>query len=326
MSRPVIAISMGDPAGIGPEVALGAIASPAVRRRVAPLLVGDLGVFRETAKRLELRLELAVRGDHGRAVPVEVTSLLTAADRRPARPTPKGGDAAYQAIVGAIDLVRRGEAAAMVTAPISKANLHAAGHAVPGHTELLAERARAKRVRMMMAAPDLRVVLATTHVAIADLPARITRRCVLDTLLTTDEAMRRQFRIRRPRIAVCGLNPHAGEGGLFGREDERVIRPAIAEARRRHIDAVGPLPADTLFAQARGGAYDAVVCMYHDQGLAPFKLIHFADGVNVTLGLPFVRTSPDHGTAFDIAGKGKADASSMIAATLLAARLASPST
>jgi 4-hydroxy-L-threonine phosphate dehydrogenase PdxA len=153
-------------------------------------------------------------------------------------------------------------------------------------------------------------------------PRLLTRKLVLDTITTTDEALRHRFGVRRPRLAVCGLNPHAGEDGLFGREDQRVIAPAVADARRRRIDAVGPLPADTIFAHALRGEYHAVVCMYHDQGLAPFKLIHFEDGVNVTLGLPFVRTSPDHGTAFDIAGKGKADPSSMIAAVALAARLA----
>jgi len=290
-----------------------------------PLLVGDLGVFRDTAKRLRLAVDFTARGTESksaRALPVEVTSSLAANERRPARPTPAGGDAAYRAILASVDLVRGGDAAAMVTAPINKANLNAAGHDVPGHTELLAALTRARRVRMMMAAPDLRVVLATTHVAIADLPARLTRAVVLDTILTADEALRRDFAVRRPRLAVCGLNPHAGEDGLFGKEDARAIAPAIAAARQRRIDALGPLPADTVFAPARRGLYDAVVCMYHDQGLAPFKLIHFADGVNVTLGLPFVRTSPDHGTAFDIAGKGTADASSMIAALRLAGQLA----
>jgi 4-hydroxythreonine-4-phosphate dehydrogenase len=165
------------------------------------------------------------------------------------------------------------------------------------------------------------VVLATTHVAVKHLPRLLTRRLVLDTILAADDALRTRFGVRRPRLAVCGLNPHAGEDGLFGSEDQRVIRPAVAEARRRRVDALGPLPADTVFAPAIAGAYDCVVSMYHDQGLAPFKLVHFADGVNVTLGLPFVRTSPDHGTAFDIAGKGVADPSSMIAAIRLAADL-----
>ncbi len=255
-------------------------------------------------------------------MPVEVTSTLHPPARRPRVATPEGGDAAYRAILAAVELVRAGVADAIVTAPISKANLNAAGHDVPGHTELLADLSRARRVRMMMAAPDLRVVLATTHVSIRALPDLLTRRVVLDTILTAHEAMQRQFGVRRPRLAICGLNPHAGEGGLFGHEDERVIRPAVADARRRRIDAIGPLPADTVFAHAIGGAYDAVVCMYHDQGLAPFKLVHFADGVNVTLGLPFVRTSPDHGTAFDIAGKGVAYPSSMISAIRLAAQLA----
>ena len=326
MSRPLVAVTMGDPAGIGPEVALRAIASPAMRRRISPILVGDLGVLRETAKRLKLKVALVVRlpldpGGSGAAVPVEGTSARHRSARRPGRPTPAGGEAAYRAILGAVELVRAGAVAAMVTAPISKANVHAAGYDVPGHTELLAQLTRARRVRMMMAAPDLRVVLATTHVAVKDLPRLLTRRLVLDTILAADDALRTRFGVRRPRLAVCGLNPHAGEGGLFGSEDQRVIRPAVAEARRRRVDALGPLPADTVFAPAIAGAYDCVVSMYHDQGLAPFKLVHFADGVNVTLGLPFVRTSPDHGTAFDIAGKGVADPSSMIAAIRLAADL-----
>jgi 4-hydroxythreonine-4-phosphate dehydrogenase len=176
---------------------------------------------------------------------------------------------------------------------------------------------------MMMAGPRLRVVLVTIHLALADVPRRLTRDGVQQTIEITARALRQQFGIRAPRIAVCGLNPHAGEHGLFGDEEDRIIAPAV-RAAHRHAKVVGPLAADSVFAHAVEGRYDAVVCMYHDQGLAPFKLLHFADGVNVTLGLPFVRTSPDHGTAFDIAGTGKADPRSMIAALLLAAQTARP--
>ncbi len=326
MSRPLIAITQGDPAGIGPEVTLRAVARPSLRRRMAPLLVGDVDVFADAARRLRLPLRL-VPSASGEAVPagaipvLRVTSLARR-DRLPRRPTAAGGDSAYRAIIAAVGAVRGGRAAAMVTAPISKENLVAAGHHFPGHTELLAELGEARAVRMMMAAADLRVVLATTHVPLRAVPELLTRSLVLDTIVIADEALRRHFGIKRPRLAVCGLNPHAGEGGLFGNEDDRIIRPAIAAASERRIRAAGPLPADTVFARVHQGEFDAAIAMYHDQGLGPFKLLHFADGVNVTLGLPFVRTSPDHGTAFDIAGRNRADPASMIAAIEMAARLA----
>lgn len=327
-ARVRLAISLGDPAGIGPEVTLKALAAPAVRAAVDPLLVGDPGVLQETAKRLRSPLRFRVEGGAGPSsgLAVHPASELPAPFRVPglprtARHRAACGEAAYRAILGAVDLVRRGEAAGLVTAPIAKAHLVAAGHDFPGHTELLAELAGGVPVRMMMAGPSLRVVLVTIHVALAEVPARVTREQVRETVRITAESMRRQFGVRRPRIAVAGLNPHAGEGGLFGTEERDSIAPAVRDARRRGIDATGPMAADGIFALAAQGRFDAVVCMYHDQGLAPFKLVHFADGVNVTLGLPFVRTSPDHGTAFDLAGRGVADARSMAAALLLAAQL-----
>ncbi|MBI4516461.1 MAG: 4-hydroxythreonine-4-phosphate dehydrogenase PdxA [Deltaproteobacteria bacterium] len=327
MPAPVdLAITMGDPAGIGPEVTLKALATPAVRRQVTPLLFGDITAFRDTAQRLQLAVEFAAtqpgvpvaRG----AIAVVATGDLEARQRVPGRSTIGGGEAAYQAIVAAAQAVQRGAAAALVTAPISKANVAAAGHDFPGHTELLTHLCGATCVRMMMAGPKLRVVLATTHVAVRRVAELLTPQLVEDTITVTNRSLRQWFGCARPRIAVCGLNPHAGEAGLFGDEEGKVIAPAVGCARRRGIQALGPLPADTVFAPAARGEYDAVVCMYHDQGLAPFKLLHFKDGVNVTLGLPFVRTSPDHGTAYDIAGKGIADAASMVAAIQLAARLA----
>ena len=324
-----LAISMGDPAGIGPEVTLRAIATRAVATQVEPILVGDPGVWQDTAERLGLRIALASAGDlaSSKHVQLTITSQLTTSYRQPGMPrTPTRaaacGEAAYAAILGAVRLVQTGRAQGLVTAPISKAHLCAAGHDFPGHTELLAELSGGGPVRMMMVGSRLRVVLVTTHLKLADVPHRLTCDNVQQTIELTAHALRQQFGIRTPHLAVCGLNPHAGEQGLFGDEETRIIAPAIEAAQRRRIKVSGPLAADSVFAPAAAGRYDAVVCMYHDQGLAPFKLLHFADGVNFTLGLPFVRTSPDHGTAFDIAGRGRADPCSMVAALQLAAQTA----
>jgi 4-hydroxythreonine-4-phosphate dehydrogenase len=215
--------------------------------------------------------------------------------------------------------------AAIVTAPISKEALHAAGYPYPGHTELLAELTGAKEVGMLMVSPPrskkdsgLRILLATTHLALRDLPDRLTRKRVRTAIRLAHEAARKYFGFRRPRLAVTGLNPHAGEGGLFGREEEEIIRPAVEQARREGIPVSGPFPADSLIRQAFEGKYDLVVAMYHDQALIPIKLLGFGRAVNVTVGLPFIRTSPDHGTAYDIAGKGIADPSSLVEAIRLA--------
>jgi 4-hydroxythreonine-4-phosphate dehydrogenase len=322
---------MGDPAGIGPEVALKAITSPAVAARVEPLLVGDLAVWQETARRLGLGLR-PTSMESGkvvgpRALRVIVTSTLPARYRVSGEPRGRAaasacGAAAYAAIIEAVRLVQAGGAAGVVTAPICKAHVVAAGHNFPGHTELLAMLAGGVPVRMMMAGPRLRVVLVTTHLRLADVPRRLSREAVLETITITARSLHDRFGVAEPRIAVAGLNPHAGEHGLFGDEESRIIMPAVRAARRRGITVTDPLAADSLFVKAADGAYDAVICMYHDQGLAPFKLLHFADGVNVTLGLPFIRTSPDHGTAFDIAGTGRADPRSMIAAVQMAAAAA----
>jgi 4-hydroxythreonine-4-phosphate dehydrogenase len=317
---------MGDPGGIGPEVVLKAITARTLGGAIEPLLVGDRAVWEETARRLGLGLRFSETARRGR-IAVAVTSELEPRYRAPgparnAASAAARGEAAYGAILEGVRLVQAGQAAALVTAPINKAHLNAAGHDFPGHTELLAKLAGDVPVRMMMVGAQLRVVLVTTHVAIAQVSRRLNRESVLQTIVLTGRALRRQFGIAAPRLAVCGLNPHAGESGLFGDEEVRVIAPAVRAARRRGFDAIGPLAADGVFAQVgNDGAYDVVVCMYHDQGLAPFKFVHFADGVNFTAGLPFVRTSPDHGTAFDLAGSGQADARSMAAALRLAAQL-----
>jgi 4-hydroxythreonine-4-phosphate dehydrogenase len=317
---------MGDPTGIGPEVTLAALLRRGLQRTLTPILVGDPAVYAVAAAQLGLRVRLVEwappaplpRG----ALPVRVVARLAAGARRPGRPSIAGGRAAHAAILEAVQLVSSGCADALVTAPICKANLVAAGLPASGHTELLAELCGGVPVRMMMVGTRLRVVLVTTHLALKAVPATLTTALVLDTLTIATDALRRHFGLARPRLGVAGLNPHAGEQGVFGDEEIRVIAPAVRAARRRGVDARGPLAADSLFPLAQQGAFDAVVCMFHDQGLAPFKLLHFADGVNVTLGLPFVRTSPDHGTAHDIAGRGVADARSMAAALRLAAGLA----
>jgi 4-hydroxythreonine-4-phosphate dehydrogenase len=304
---------MGDPAGIGPEVALRACLRPDLRRCARFVLVGDAAVFASTAGRLRLR--------GASRLAVEEISALGARDRRPGKPAAAGAEAAYRAIERAVELVQRGEADAIVTAPVSKRAIQSLGYDFPGHTERIARLAGAE-VRMMMAGKSLRVVLVTTHIRLRDVPAALTVEKVVRTAEIARAGLRRHFGARRPRLALAGLNPHAGEGGSFGDEESRILAPAIEEARKRGIVLDGPHPPDTVFWRARGGEFDAVISLYHDQGLIPFKLLHFHDGVNVTLGLPFPRTSPDHGTAYDIAGRGTADASSMVAAVRLAAGMA----
>lgn len=325
-SAPQIVVSMGDPSGIGPEVTLKAIANRRPQQGARTILVGDLGVYEETSERFGLGLRFAAWSPPDplprSPIPVYVVSRLRARHRQPGKPSVHGGRAAYAAILEAVRLIQNGVADALATAPICKANLVAAGADVPGHTELLARLSRTREVRMMMIGRRLRVALVTTHMAIARVPGALTVRRVLDTILVAGAALQKQFGIARPRMAVAGLNPHAGEQGLFGDEETRIIAPAVRKASRLGFNVTGPVAADGVFPRAMAGEYDAVVCMYHDQGLGPFKLVHFADGVNFTAGLPFVRTSPDHGTAHDIAGRGIADPRSMAAALSLAAELA----
>jgi 4-hydroxythreonine-4-phosphate dehydrogenase len=285
--KPHIAITEGDPAGIGPEIARRAASDPRVLDVCQPVLYG------------------------------------AAADDRfaPGVLSAEAGRAAYDAIVRATADAMRGDVAAVATAPINKEALRLAGLPWNGHTDLLAHLTGARHAAMMFFSDELRVVLATVHVPLADVPARLTQNLMEQTIALTARELSLFDKVP-PRIAVAGLNPHAGEHGLFGREEETVIAPAIACCRAKGIDVSGPFPADTVFVRARKGEFDVVVACYHDQGLIPVKLVAFGRAVNVTLGLPIVRTSVDHGTAFDIAGKGLADAESMIAAVLLAARLA----
>jgi 4-hydroxythreonine-4-phosphate dehydrogenase len=287
MRLPRIALTVGDPAGIGPEIVAKTAADPSVRAICEP------AVFEPPA---------SVKVDMGRV-------------------SAEAGRAAYGTIVRAVEAARNGDVDAIATAPISKAAFRAAGLAWKGHTDLLAHLCGVERVAMMFHAPEMNVVLVTVHVPLRDVPGLITKEKVEAVIALAAESLP-EFGIARPRLAVAGLNPHAGEAGLLGTEDADVLVPAVAAARARGVDVQGPFAADTIFVRASRGEFDCVVACYHDQGLIPVKLVSFGRAVNVTLGLPIIRTSVDHGTAFDIAGKGIAFAGSMIAAVTLAARLA----
>ena len=328
MAKPIVAVTMGDPAGVGPEVVVKALSHPAVKRACFPLVLGDWGVLRRQLRDSRSRVKLAPwrRGEaiDGRSGSVLVHSLsaLTATEWRPGRPSRACGEAVYRYVSEAAKLAMAGAVDAIATAPLNKKVLQLAGYRYPGHTELLAELSGTRECRMMLLGNRLKVVLVTVHLPLMRVSRELTTKKIRVTIELADRALRDRFGLSRPRLAVAALNPHAGEEEIFGHEEKQIILPAVREARRRGIAVTGPFPADSLFYQAAQGDYDAVVCMYHDQGLIPLKLLHFIGGVALTLGLPFVRTSVDHGTAYDIAGKGKADATSMREAILLAARLA----
>jgi 4-hydroxythreonine-4-phosphate dehydrogenase len=301
VSRPRLAVTLGDPRGIGPEITAAALATPLDAEVTLVGAEDQIG---------------AIPADH--RIPVGAWGLGSGDDGDRNRAL-RAGRIAGHAVETAARLALAGQVDAIVTAPAHKHALHLAGFPFPGHTEWLAQLAGGVDVAMMLASEELRVVLVTTHVPFRDVPALLTRERVIRTGETTARGLRDWWGIERPRLAVCAVNPHAGEGGLFGDEEARVLAPA-AEA----LGAAGPLPADTVFVRAMRGEFDAVLAPYHDVGMTAIKVAAFGRAVNVTLGLPFPRTSPDHGTAFDIAGMGKADASSMRAALELAVRLGTP--
>lgn len=313
---------MGCPVGIGPEIILRHACQKQTDPAVIPVVLGDIGVLRRCAAELALDVPLSawVPGTPlpDRALAVVEASRLPARELDWGRPDNATAGAMVQYIRQGVELVRQGVLHGIATCPISKAALQKAGFAYPGHTEMLADLTGSRDFAMMMAGQRLRVTLVTIHCPLSEVPAQLTRQAVARMIGITHRSLQRDFAIATPRIAVAGLNPHAGEDGLFGREEQTAIAPAIEQARRDGLQVEGPIPPDTVFFKAAAGLYDAVVCMYHDQGLIPFKLLHFKDGVNVTLGLPIVRTSVDHGTAYDIAGKGLADPSSLAAAIDLA--------
>lgn len=326
-----LALTMGEPGGIGPELALMAW------RALSPSgpcfgLLADPALLAARMAALGWHVPLIETGFAGVAAAfptaVPIIPLTARAPDWAGVANPSGAAAVIEAITSAVDAVESGAASAVVTNPIQKAALYAAGFRHPGHTEFLGELAQrrtgaAVQPVMMLASDELRVVPVTIHIPLADVPRALSTELIVATGRIVARDLTRRFGIARPRLAVAGLNPHAGEGGALGAEDETIVRPAIARLVAEGIDAHGPLPADTMFHAKARANYDAALCMYHDQALIPIKTLAFDTGVNVTLGLPFIRTSPDHGTALDIAGTGKADPSSLIAALKLAAELAS---
>jgi 4-phospho-D-threonate 3-dehydrogenase / 4-phospho-D-erythronate 3-dehydrogenase len=326
-NTPLIAVTMGDGAGVGPEVVVEAVLNPSVTSVCRPIVIGDLSRLRLAAgiRKLDAGFNVITRVDEARHEPgtIDLIDLgLLGTDLPWGTLSPVAGDAAYNYIRVASELALSGEIQAICTAPLNKEALHAGGHLFPGHTEMLASLMDVHEVSMMLSTPKLKVIHVTTHIGLIDAIDRIEPGLVERTIRRGHDALVRSG-IDHPRIGVAAINPHAGENGLFGYGEEATkIAPGVDAARASGIDARGPLPADTLFFLAGRGDYDLVVAMYHDQGHGPVKVLGIEVGVNITVGLPVIRTSVDHGTAFDIAGTGRADAASMIEALRQAAELA----
>ena len=326
--RPPLAMTMGDPAGIGPELALSAWSRRS--RGDAPFyLIAAPAHLAAVARRLGFAAPIIETEPSEAARVIErglpVVPLRSPVDAKPGSPDARNAEATIESIARAVQAVRDGEASAVVTNPIAKALLYKAGFKFPGHTEYLGDLAKAwggpAFPVMMIWSEALAVVPVTIHIPLAEAPKALSVELILETARVVDRDLRARFGVARPRLAFAGLNPHAGEGGAIGHEEITIIAPAIEALRAEGLDVVGPLSADTMFHAKARARYDVALTMYHDQGLIPVKTLAFDDGVNVTLGLPFVRTSPDHGTAFDIAGKGVANPASLIAALRLADRL-----
>jgi len=303
---PTIAITVGDPNGIGPEVIGKALSKKEIQQICHPVVIGPLSLFKQLAKK-------------GQVSSPEFNEEIKL---RPGEVNKSGGMIAGKALEMALELALTGEARAVVTAPISKESLNLAGYSYPGHTEFFAEKTRVEDVVMILMSDGFRVGLVTTHCALSEVAQLLTSKKIVRKLQIANQDLQRRFKITNPRIAVAALNPHAGENGMFGHQEREIITPAITAARKLGMDVSGPFPADTLFARVDKQKFDLYLAMYHDQGLIPLKMKAFGKGVNYTAGLPFIRTSPDHGTAFDIAGKGMADSSSMEEAIKLAVELA----
>lgn len=324
MSR-LMAITMGCPVGIGPEIIIRFHDQAVGSLTYQPVVLGDPEVLKRCAAELGAKAEIITwqPGDRIREGAVNVMPLSNLGRELSwGEPDAETGRAMAGYIEEAVRLIERGVVAGMITCPITKSALALAGYKYPGHTEMLASLTGVSEYAMMMAGHRLRVSLVTIHVALAEVSKLLNSDNVFGMIGMTVRSLQKDFAIAQPRLAVAGLNPHAGEGGMFGDEEERLISPAIDRALKEGWQVSGPLPPDTVFNKAAAGEYDAVVCMYHDQGLIPFKLLHFEDGVNVTLGLPIIRTSVDHGTAYDIAGQGQANAASLRAAYELAGKIA----
>lgn len=323
--KPIIGITAGDPAGIGPEIILSALGMQYLYEFCRPLVIGDPGVLSAAKKCLgsPVKLNPVLNPSEGKyeAGHIDLISLseLDFNEKLWGNPTIQTGKAMMEYIRAATGMAINKEISGIVTCPINKKAMRMSGFDYNGHTELIAEITGTIDYVMMLAGDRLRVSLVTIHMPLSRVAGAITIENISKTIKITGEALFERFGIENPEIAVAGLNPHAGESGIFGSEEENIIKPAIERSSGKGFNVSGPYPPDTVFYHALKGSYDAVVCMYHDQGLIPFKMIHFTDGVNTTLGIPIIRTSVDHGTAYDIAGKGKADPGSLIAAIKMAA-------
>lgn len=321
---PVIGLTMGDPAGIGPEILVKTLSDNNITKLCRPIVIGDPGILGTAIETVSSRLSINPVGGPEDVSDRPGTLNLMAASRLPSEaafavpPTPDTGKAMETYILKAVDMAMAGRIDALVTGPITKTGLKAAGSKFHGHTELIAHKTGTTKFAMMMAGHRLKVVLATIHIPLSQVTAALTTDTIIQIIDLTHDTMKHRFGINIPRLAVAGLNPHAGESGMFGDEEETIIAPALEAAQKKGITIEGPLPPDTVFFNAFNGRFDAVVCMYHDQGLIPFKMVHFKDGVNTTLGLPIIRTSVDHGTAYDIAWQNKADPQSMKEAVKMA--------
>ena len=326
-TKPILGLTMGDPAGIGPEICLRALREPAVLKMCTPVLFGDVGVLERVAKKSlgnlpVLRLADLPQVSQIKAPLVVDCGAIDAKKIKPGKVAAACGRAGYIYIERAIAAALAGKIDGVVTAPIHKESLNLSGVKFPGHTEIFTALTNTKRSCMMLYSDKITVSMATTHIGYHEVPGKLSVERVLNVIQLTAATMKQMLR-REPRIGVCGLNPHAGEHGLFGqREEEKFVEPAVKLARKKKINAEGPLVPDAVFTTGQRKKYDAIVTLYHDQGHIPFKMLAFDTGVNITLGLPIVRTSVDHGTAFDIAWRGKADATSLFSAIKVAADLA----
>ncbi len=322
---PVIGVTMGDPLGIGPEIVVKALLDPGIHTLCRPVVIGDANIIRQAGQLLGSVFTINEITDLGQAAfSYGVINLLgiSKLDFDPQvclSPTPETGMPMQDYILKGIDLALNKQIDGIATCPITKTAMKLANSKFHGHTELLASRTHTMEYAMMLAGTTLKVVLVTIHMPLARVSSTITTEKIIKTIRLTASSLKSRFGIDAPRIAVAGFNPHAGEESMFGLEEEKIIAPAVRKATQEGILVKGPLPPDTVFYQAVNKKYDAVVCMYHDQGLIPFKLVHFKDGVNTTLGLPIIRTSVDHGTAYDIAWKGIADHTSLVEAIKMAA-------
>jgi 4-hydroxythreonine-4-phosphate dehydrogenase len=326
MTQSLIAVTMGDPAGIGPEIIARAFGEEDFRKHNRAIVVGDAGILERAARLLDLALRANVVAEPEDAAfepdSVDVISETELPEDLPfGELDARAGDAAFRYVERATHLASEGRVGAIATAPLNKEAMHLAGHKYPGHTEILAELTGTKDYAMMLVTDELKVIHVSTHISLKEAIERARPEREFAVIRLAHESLQK-LGVESPRVAVAGLNPHAGENGLFGTEDAEHIAPAVAAAVEEGIDATGPHPPDTVMMRARKGAFDIVVVQYHDQGHIPIKLMGFDTGVNVTVGLPFFRTSVDHGTAFDIAGTGKADPASLRAAIDLARRLA----